>query len=251
MARITVFSYCPGTSLLHHLDPRFKLLFMVMLSIGSLNTGFLGLLLASSVVIAALLAAQVKIAAVRKELKIFPIFLLFIFIARSLTTPGESIFVYYGITPTQEGILLGLQVCWRLSLVVLISLGFIASTTSSQIKAGVEFYFAQVPFIPEKRVSTMLSLLIRFIPIIMNQVQETVDAQKARCVELRKNPVSRLVKLSIPVMRRIFKNGDQLAIAMASRCYTEQRTGPTLVASRLDWIALITVTFLVLLMQVL
>lgn len=222
-----------------------------MLSIGSLKTGFLGLFLASSVVITALLAAQVKIAAVRKELKIFPVFLLFIFIARSLTTPGEAIFVYYGITPTREGILLGLQVCWRLSLVVLISLGFIASTTSSQIKAGVEFYFARVPFIPEKRVSTMLSLLIRFIPIIMNQVQETVDAQKARCVELRKNPVYRLVKLSIPVMRRIFKNGDQLAIAMASRCYTEQRTGPTLVTSRLDWIALIIITFLVLLMQVL
>jgi biotin transport system permease protein len=217
---------------------------MVMLSIGSLKTGFLGLLLASSVVITALLAAQVKIVAVQKELKIFPVFLLFIFIARSLTTPGELIFVYYGIAPTWEGILLGLKVCWRLSLVVLISLGFIASTTSSQIKAGVEFYFAQVPFIPEKRVSTMLSLLIRFIPIIMNQVQETIDAQKARCVELRKNPVYRLVKLSIPVMRRIFKNGDQLAIAMASRCYSEERTGQTLIASRLDWIALIVITFL-------
>lgn len=222
-----------------------------MLSIGSLKTGFLGLLLATSVVIAGISAAHIRIGAVLKEIKILPFFLLFIFIARSLTTQGEVIFVYYGIAPTWEGVLQGLQVCWRLSLVVLISLGFIASSTSSQIKAGIEFYLSKVPFIPEKRVSTMLSLLIRFIPIIMNQVQETLDAQKARCVELRKNPVYRLVKLSIPVMYRIFKNGDQLAIAMASRCYTEQRTGPTLTASRLDWTALIVITSLVLLMQVL
>jgi energy-coupling factor transporter transmembrane protein EcfT len=223
---------------------------MIMLSLGSLTTGFPGLLLATIVVVAALLAGQVDIAAVPKELKLFPFFLLFIFIARSLATGGEQIFIFYGIGPTWEGILLGLQVCWRLILVVLISLGVITSSTSSEIKAAVEFYFAKVPFIPEKRVSTMLSLLIRFIPIILLQVQETMDAQKSRCVELRKNPVYRLVKLTIPVMRRIFQNGDQLAIAMVSRCYTEERTSPTLTASHLDWKSLTILTLVVGLMQV-
>ena len=220
-----------------------------MFSLASISTGFLGLLLATSMVVGALLAAQVNIGAIPKELKVFPIFLLFIFIARSLTTDGEEIFAIYGVGPTWEGGLLGLQVCWRLILVLLISLGFIASTTSSEIKVAVEFYFAKVPFIPEKRVSTMLSLLIRFIPVIMLQVQETIDAQKSRCVELRKNPVYRLVKLTIPVMRRIFQNGDQLAIAMASRCYNEERTSPTLTASRLDWKSLVVLIFVVALMQ--
>ena len=111
MARVTVFSYKPGSSLLHRLDARFKLLFMIMLSLASISTGFLGLWLATSLVVAALLAGQVNIGAVPKELKVFPFFLFFIFIARSLSTGGEQIFVFYGVGPTWEGILLGLQVC--------------------------------------------------------------------------------------------------------------------------------------------
>ncbi len=251
MARVTVFSYKPGTTLLHRLDPRFKLLFMVMLSLGSLNTSFRGLFVASVLVCASLVAAQVNFTACFKELKIFPFFLFFIFIARALSTPGEAIFEFYGVSPTYQGILIGLQLCWRLLLIVLVSLGLIISTTTSEIKSGIECFFAKVPLAPEKRISTMLSLMVRFIPIILNQVQETLDAQKARCVELRKNPITRLVKLTIPVMRRIFHNGDQLSIAMTSRCYTEDRTSPVLVSSNLDWICLTAISFLVILMQLL
>lgn len=222
-----------------------------MLSLGSLKTGFPGLFLATVLVVATLLSARVNIAAVPRELTIFPLFLLCIFLVRSLTTDGQYLFQYHWFAPTREGVFLGLQVCWRLTLVVLISLGFIASTTSFEIKAAVEYYFSKVPFIPEKRVSTMLSLLIRFIPVIMVQLHETMDAQKSRCIDARRNPVSRLIKLTIPVMHRIFQNGDQLAIAMASRCYSEERTSPCLHSSPLDWLSLLLVSSLVIAMQLL
>lgn len=250
MARVTVFSYKPGNSLLHRLDPRFKLLFMGMLSLASINSGFWGLLLSSLLVLGLLAQAQVKIHYVPKELKIFPWFLLFIFITRSLATEGEEIFSIYGIAPTFEGIRFGSQVCWRLILVILVSLGFIASTTSAEIKAAVEYCFKKVPFIPEKQVSTMLSLLLRFIPTILNQVQQTLDAQRSRCVEMRKNPLYRLTKFTIPLLRRIFLNGDQLAIAMASRCYNENRTTRELVSSSLDWTALSLLSVLTVIMQI-
>ncbi|MFT5701475.1 MAG: biotin transport system permease protein [Desulforhopalus sp.] len=249
MARVTVFSYKKGNSLLHRLDPRFKLFYMVLLSMGTLSSGFVGLIITTLLIFTVLLAAQVNILGVPRELKVFPVFLLFILVTRSLTTPGEAIFSVSFLTPTHEGLLLGLHFCWRLTLVVLISLGFIVSTTSNQIKAAVEFYFGMIPGVPEKRISTMLSLLIRFIPIIMSQVQDTIDAQNARCVELRKNPVYRLVKLTIPLLHRIFLNGDQLAIAMTSRCYTEDRTGLDLYSSRLDWLSLPVLIFLTILMQ--
>ncbi|PHR23180.1 MAG: hypothetical protein COA36_17215 [Desulfotalea sp.] len=250
MARVTVFSYKKGDSLLHRLDPRFKLFYMVALSMGTMSSGFSGLILTTLIILAALFAARVNVLSVPKELKLFPYFLLFIFITRSLTTPGEAIFSVSVFAPTREGLLLGLHFCWRLALVVLISLGFIVSTTSNQIKAAVEFYFSKIPGVPEKRISTMLSLLIRFIPIIMSQLQETIDAQNARCVEQRKNPVYRLVKLSIPLLYRIFLNGDQLAIAMTSRCYSEDRTGPLLTSCRLDWLSLVLITSLIILMQI-
>lgn len=250
MARVTVFSYKKGDSLLHRLDPRFKLLYMIMLSMGTMSSGFIGLILTTLVVFTVLREARINILAVPRELKVFPLFLLFILITRSLTTPGEPIFSVYLFAPTREGILLGLHFCWRLVLIVLISLGFVTSTTSNQIKAAVEFYLRLVPGIPEKRVSTMLSLLIRFIPIIMSQVQDTMDAQNARCVQQRKNPVYRLIKLTIPLLYRIFNSGDQLAIAMTSRCYTEDRTGLALYSSRLDWISVPLLILLIIVMQV-
>lgn len=250
MARVTVFSYKKGNSLLHQLDPRFKLLYMIMLSMGTISSGFLGLAVTTIVILTMLLAAKINILAVPGELKIIPFFFFFILLSRSLTTPGEAIFSISFFTPTVEGLLLGLHFCWRLSLVILISLAFIASTTSNQIKAAVEFYFAMIPGVPEKRISTMLSLLIRFIPLIMNQVQDTIDAQNARCIELRKNPLYRLTKLTVPLMRRIFLTGDQLAIAMISRCYTEDRTGSLLTTSRLDWLSLPVLLLLTILMQV-
>lgn len=220
-----------------------------MLSMGTISSGFTGLAVTTATIVTILLAAKINILAVPKELKIIPFFFFFIVLSRSLTTPGEPLLNISFFAPTVEGLLLGFHFCWRLSLVILISLGFIASTTSSQIKTAVEFYFAMLPGVPAKRISTMLSLLIRFIPLIMSQVQDTIDAQNARCVELRKNPIYRLTKLTVPLMRRIFLTGDQLAIAMTSRCYTEERTGPLLTASRLDWLSLPVLLSLTILMQ--
>lgn len=251
MARVTIFSYQKGNSLLHRLDPRFKFFYMVLLSMTTLSSGFLALAAATVLICSLLLQAGIQLLSVPQELKIFPYFLLFVFISRMLTTPGESIFTFYFLTPTWEGMLLGLHFCWRLSLIILVSLAFIISTTTNQIKAAVEFYFARVPGIPEKRVSMMLSLLIRFIPIIFRQVQETIDAQNARCVELRKNPLYRLVRLTIPILHRIFSSGDKLAIAMASRCYTEERTPLELNASRYDWYSLPLLLCLIIFMKLL
>lgn len=220
-----------------------------MLSLGSLDTGFFGLSLTSALLAYILVESRINILDVPKELKLFPWFLLFIFITRSLSTEGEELFNIYGITPTLEGSLLGIQICWRLIIVILLSLAFISSTTSAEIKAAIEFYFRRVPFIPEKRLSTMLGLLLRFIPIIMNQMQETMDAQRARGIEMRRNPIYRLIKLTIPVLRRIFRSGDQLSTAMASRCYTENRTGPSMTSSSIDWTALVVLSVFCLLIN--
>ena len=84
----------------------------------------------------------------------------------------------------------------------------------------------------------MISLLVRFIPMILSQARETADAQRARCIECRKNPVVRLVKLTVALLRRIFEDADRLVVAMEARCYTEDRTGPSFSATRLDWAVL-------------
>jgi energy-coupling factor transporter transmembrane protein EcfT len=84
-------------------------------------------------------------------------------------------------------------------------------------------------------------LIMRFIPVILDQAKETADAQRARGVENRKNPVYRLKKLGIPLMRRIFETAEKIAIAMEARCYSENRSDPELSATMRDWLALLMV----------
>jgi len=97
----------------------------------------------------------------------------------------------------------------------------------------------------------MMGLILRFVPVIFDQAAETVEAQKARCVQNRKNPVYRLIKLGFPLMRRTFERADDLVAAMEARGFTENRTDPALVSHPRDWITLIAVGSLCILILVL
>ena len=244
MIELATYRYRSGTSVLHQLDVRFKLIFLVMISFVSLQAHGSAL----SVLTVTLLALMVNAGQTAKSLlallRYVIIFLVLIFIARALATPGSPVFEYKTLTVTREGIYDGVMVCWRLVIVMLIGLSFVATTRTSEVKAAVEWFLRPVPFIPAKRVSIMMSLVIRFIPVILDQAKETTDAQRARGVENRKNPVYRLRKLLIPLMRRTFERADKLAMAMEARCYTENRTDPDLSSTPKDWLALVIVSCL-------
>lgn len=86
-----------------------------------------------------------------------------------------------------------------------------------------------------------MGLILRFVPVILDQARETAEAQKARAVENRKNPVYRLTKFSFPLIRRTFERADDLVAAMEARAFTEHRTDPELTADKRDWVALMVV----------
>ena len=130
------------------------------------------------------------------------------------------------------------MVCWRLLAVVALGLLFTASTKPSLVRAGVERLLAPIPLIPHQQVGTMIGLLVRFVPVVLALARETGEAQRARGVERRRNPLTRLLKLCIPLLRRVFLGADELALAMEGRCWGGERTGPALVMSGRDWLAL-------------
>jgi energy-coupling factor transporter transmembrane protein EcfT len=169
----------------------------------------------------------------------FLMLLLLILGVRMVTTPGDPIIETKFFSITRQGILSGALICWRLAIIVVLGFAFVFSTRSFEIKAAMEWLFKPFVFIPGKRIATMMGLTTRFIPVILNQANETAEAQRARCVENRKNPVYRLIRLGIPLIRRTFERADLLAVAMEARCYTEDRTDPDLCATPIDWIALL------------
>ena len=238
MAELTAFGFYHGNSLLHRLDSRFKLLFMAVLSLVILNLTFAALGIISILLLGFCIYSGLPLYAMFKELRYFFILLAFVFAARALSTGGEPAFDARIFSISSEGLSAGLLVCWRLLLVVLLAFTMVASTRPSDIKAAVQWYLKPVPVIPEKKVAIMMGLILRFVPVIFDQAAETAEAQKARCVQNRKNPVYRLIKLGFPLLRRTFERADDLVAAMEARGFTENRTDPQLAAHRRDWIAL-------------
>ncbi|MGE0086113.1 MAG: energy-coupling factor transporter transmembrane protein EcfT [Desulfococcaceae bacterium] len=242
MAELSEFAFRPGKSGFHKLDSRFKLICLMLLSLSILHAGFSGLGLFTSVLFLSLLHIRISFVSLIKEMRYFFLLLFFVFLARAIFIPGETIFQWWKFSVTKEGSYEGFLICWRLISVVLLGLCFVCTTRSSEIRGAAEWLLKPVPLIPEKRAGIMLSLLIRFIPLILSQAKETAEAQRARGIELRKNPLYRLKKFAIPFLRRMFEDADRLTVAMEARSYSENRTPPDFSAGKREWISLAAVT---------
>ncbi len=238
MAALTPFYYRHGNSILHVLDTRFKIVLMVMLSLSILDASPFGLLGITLLLACLFLLVRIPITFVLAELRYFFLLLLIVFILRLISTPGSPLVKMPWITLTKQGLTEGAMVCWRLLTVVLLGFLFVASTRISSIKTAVQRLLAPVPLIPEKRMATMMGLIVRFIPVIFQKTRAVSEAQKARCVELRKNPLYRLHAFAMPLMRGVFQDADKLAMAMVARCYDESQPVEAEAARKSDWLVL-------------
>lgn len=238
MAELSAFSFCPVKSAFHKLDARFKLICLMLLSLSILHAGFSGLGLFTFILLLSLLHIRISFFSLIKEMRYFFLLLFFVFLARAIFIPGEILFQWGKSALSRQGTYEGILICWRLISVVLLGLCFISTTKSSEIRGAAEWLLRPVPLIPEKRAGIMLSLLIRFIPLILSQAKETAEAQRARGIELRKNPLYRLEKFAFPFLRKIFEDADRLTVAMEARSYSENRTPPDFSAGKREWIVL-------------
>jgi energy-coupling factor transporter transmembrane protein EcfT len=249
MVELTGFHYRPGSSVLHRLDVRMKLALLAALSMACLHLSAAGLLLLGLALLGIARMSRAAPAIHAREMRWLGLLLAVVFVARALSTEGTALLSLGAVAISCEGLMDGGRICLRLILVCLIGSVFVASTRPGDIKAGVQWFLAPLPFVRAQRVGTMLSLVVRFIPLIFEEVSRTKDAQRARAVENRRNPVYRMVKFGIPLLRRIFETSDRLVLAMEARCYTEARTEPVLSAGRRDWMALAACVLLLVLLM--
>jgi energy-coupling factor transporter transmembrane protein EcfT len=250
MAELGVLSFRPGNAFLHRLDVRFKLIALILVSLATIKASALGLGLASLLLLGAAVNTHLSLPRLFRELRYFLVFLLFVWLARSLTVPGQTLLALPWVAVTREGSIQGALVCWRLVLVVLMGALIVTTSRSSEIRRGVEFFLKPLPFVPHKRIGTMLGLMVRFIPVTFEQIHEIMEAQLARAVDNRKNPFYRLPRLLNPILRKTFVRADQLAIAMEARCYTEGRSDPRFAARAADWVTLSAVGLICLAMTI-
>ena len=239
MVELTTLNFQPGVALVHRLDVRFKLVLLVMLSLTSIQASALGLGLASSLVMGGVINARLGLKQLMRELRYFIWLLLFVWLVRGLSVPGKSVVELAFIQISQEGLIEGGFICWRLALIVTLGALLVATTRSADIRAAVEWFLKPLPLVPHKRIGTMLGLMVRFIPVTFDQINEIQNAQRARGVENRRNPFYRLPRLLNPTLRKTFTRAAELAIAMDARCFSENRADRTFSAGVADWLSII------------
>ncbi len=233
MGELTAIGFRPGQSVLHRLDPRTKQVLLMGLSVASMWGNLTFLALSTVVMMFCASAAGLRIRRLIFEIRYFLFFLCVVFGVRAIAFTG-------GWTPTLRADVAGeaLIVCWRLLLVVIMGLLLMSTTRTADIRAALVWYLKPIPVVDEKMAATMVGLVVRFLPVILFQGAEIADAQRARGIERRKNPLIRLMRFTIPLFRRVFLSADELAAALQARCYSEQRTLPELSFAWRDGLAI-------------
>jgi energy-coupling factor transporter transmembrane protein EcfT len=196
---------------------------MVLVAVSAARADFIDLLVLGALILAGLVDVRPQMARRSAGVLWWMAFLGLVFAARALTTEGRPVVSFWGVALTREGMLNGLLVVGRLAVIALAGLLLVVSTRSAQVKAGVQWLLQPIPGLPAARVATMLSLILRFMPMIFDQAGKTSEALKARGIERRRNPLYRAKHFVLPMLRRLFEDTDDLILAMQARGYHDRR----------------------------
>ncbi|MBS4179641.1 energy-coupling factor transporter transmembrane component T family protein [Lederbergia citrea] len=219
--------YIPGTSILHRLDPRSKLLFVfgfICIVFLANNTYTYGLLLLFVAFI--ILLSKLNIKFLINGLK--PVLYLVIFtffLQLFFNKEGEVIYSLSFIDIHEEGLRQGIFISMRFVLLVFVTSLLTLTTTPITLTDGLESIMKplnKVKF-PVHELALMMSISLRFIPTLMDETDKIMKAQMARGVEFTSGPIKERIKaivpLLIPLFVSSFKRAEELATAMEARGY--------------------------------
>ena len=239
MASLVIFHYQPGDTPIHRLDARFKLPLFLLIVAVALHAGPFGLLLLCAATAAAVAAARLPARRILRELRLFLLLLILMFVARSAGESGGAGGQFSAESIGAAGLLV-----WRLILLVVLGTLLAATARAAHLQSAVAWFLRPFRFLPGGRVATMVGLTISLIPLIFDTYREVSEAQAARCAHGLRKPVRRLRRLVVPLMLKTFGRADDLAAAMESRCYSDDRAFARLHAAGSDWMgAAIVVAF--------
>jgi len=224
---ITLGKYVAADSPLHRLDPRTKFLATAALMMALLATeGFSPLLLASPFVALLIALSRVPVGMVLKNLRPFLWLFFFTIALHALLTPGATLWrlPWLDRPVTVEGVQLGLFFSLRLAAVVLIASLLTLTTTPMELTDGLESLLSPLRRFgfPAHELAMMVSIALRFIPVLVEEAERLHKAQLARGADFGGNPLRRvrnLLPLLVPLFLSAFARADRLALAMESRCY--------------------------------
>ena len=223
---ITLGQYYPVESPIHRLDPRTKL-FGTMVFILSLfvANNIWGYLLGTIALAAVIILTKVPLRFILKGLKAIVILLLISVSFNLFLTPGQELIRFWIFKITWEGIRLAGFMAVRLIYLVVGSSLMTLTTTPNQLTDGLERLLRPLNkiHVPVHEIAMMMSIALRFIPILMEETDKIMKAQMARGADFETGnliqKVKNMVPLLVPLFISAFRRANDLAMAMEARCY--------------------------------
>lgn len=223
---ITIGQYVKGDSILHRLDPRTKIFGMlaIMVALFFVNN-WIGLVYAAVVVFAVLFASQVPLKFYIRGVKPLRWILLFTAVIQIFLTPGEIIWQWGILHITAEGVRLAIFMCVRLVLLVMTTSVLTLTTTPIVLTDAVENLLS--PFkrigVPAHELAMMMTIALRFIPLLADETEKIMAAQKARGAAFDEGGLMDRARALLPILVPLFlsaiNRASELAMAMEARCY--------------------------------
>ena len=225
---ITLGQFFPGTTVIHRLDPRTKLLFTVAYIVALfLAKSALSYALLAAVLVTAILVSKVGFKAVFRGMKPIVFIVIITGVLNLFYTPGQGapLVHFWVFSIYWEGIRTAFFMIFRI--MMLITCTFLLTYTTSPIMLtdGLEILLGPLKklHLPIHELAMMMSIALRFIPTLIEETDKIMSAQKARGAEFDTGNLIQkakaLVPLLVPLFISAFRRADELAVAMECRCY--------------------------------
>ena len=224
---ITLGQYFPGNSVVHRLDPRTKLLFLVVYIVALFTAGnWLSYVAILAFLILVVCVSQIPLKSIVSGMKPLVFILVFTGILNVFFTAGETVWLQLGFVQiTKEGVIRAVFMMGRI--LMLITGTFLLTYTTSPIALtdGLESLLGplKILHLPVHELSMMMCIALRFIPTLIEETDKIMSAQKARGADFESGNLIQRVKALVPILVPLFisafRRADELATAMECRCY--------------------------------
>lgn len=222
---ITLGQYYPGNSIFHRLDPRSKLVGSTMIMIGLLISTSLSLILVqSALILAAIWISRIPFVVIARNLKWFGWLFLITFAIHILEIAVVSSLPFLSLGIRSAGWLNGVVYSLRLGLLIVIASLLTLTTSPIELTDSLERIFSPLKRlrIPVHELALMMTLSLRFIPILIREAERIKNAQLSRGASLEGNLLQRIqniVPMILPLFISAIRRADDLAVAMTARNY--------------------------------
>ena len=223
---VTLGQYYQADSVIHRLDPRVKLAgtFLYMISLFVFNN-IICYLVSAILLTAVIILCKIPVGYMLKGLRAVLFIMVFAVVFNVLFTEGDTLFEFWIFHVSLKGIKLALLMVIRLFLLIVSASIMTLTTTPNRLTDGLEMLFRPLKIfkVPVHEFAMMMSIALRFIPILSEEADKIVKAQTARGAKFDSKKltdrVKSLIPLIVPLFISAFRRAADLALAMEARGY--------------------------------